>query len=129
MLACLVAAIGTLTATSLSLSDARPDLATMSAVGASRLTRRAVAGAFALLIGGVGAVLGVVVGLVPGIALAYRLTRGVSQASTNGAGLVATHYVVMPWTIIAAVLLLPVLVGLLVAATTRARLPVRARIE
>ena len=56
---------GTLTATFLALSDARPDLATLSAVGAAPRTRRRVAAAYALVIGFVGAVLGAVVGLHP----------------------------------------------------------------
>jgi putative ABC transport system permease protein len=128
VLASLVAIVGTVTATSLSLSDARPDLATMSAVGASRLTRRAVAGSFALLIGGVGAILGVVVGLVPGIALAYRLTRSSGQTLADGS-LMPSHYVVMPWTMVGAILLLPLFVGLIVSAATRARLPIRARLD
>ena len=65
---------GTLTATFLALSDARPDLATLSAVGASPRTRRGVAAAYALVVGVVGAALGAVVGFIPGIAVAYPLT-------------------------------------------------------
>ncbi len=57
---------GTLTATFLALSDARPDLATLSAVGASPRMRRAVAAAYAVAVGFVGAVLGAAVGFVPG---------------------------------------------------------------
>ena len=49
---------GTLTATFLALSDARPDLATLSAVGAAPRARRRVAAAYALVVGVVGAVLG-----------------------------------------------------------------------
>ena len=45
---------GTLTATFLALSDARPDLATLSAVGASPRTRRGVAAAYAVVVGLVG---------------------------------------------------------------------------
>ena len=45
---------GTLTATFLALSDARPDLATLSAVGASPRTRRGVAAAYAVAVGLVG---------------------------------------------------------------------------
>ena len=65
---------GTLTATFLALSDARPDLATLSAVGASPRTRRGVASAYALAVGFVGAVLGAAVGFIPGIAITYPLT-------------------------------------------------------
>ena len=43
---------GTLTATFLALSDARPDLATLSAVGASPRMRRGVAASYALVVGG-----------------------------------------------------------------------------
>ncbi len=42
---------GTLTATFLALSDARPDLATLSAVGASPRMRRGVAASYALVVG------------------------------------------------------------------------------
>jgi putative ABC transport system permease protein len=42
---------GTLTATFLALSDARPDLAALSAVGAAPRTRRVVAAAYALVVG------------------------------------------------------------------------------
>ena len=56
---------GTLTATFLALSDARPDLATLSAVGATPRTRRGVAAAYALVVGFVGALLGAAVGLHP----------------------------------------------------------------
>ena len=69
---------GTLTATFLALSDARPDLATLSAVGASPRTRRGVAAAYAVSVGVVGAVLGAAVGFVPGIAISYPLTRSYS---------------------------------------------------
>ena len=60
---------GTLTATFLALSDARPDLATLSAVGAAPRTRRGVAGSFALVVALVGALVGAVVGFIPGMAV------------------------------------------------------------
>ena len=75
---------GTLTATFLSLSDARPDLATLAAVGASPRTRRAVAASYAAVIGLVGAVLGAGVGFIPGIAVTYPLT-GVGAGHGPGA--------------------------------------------
>ena len=57
---------GTLTATFLALSDARPDLATLAAVGAAPRTRRGVAASYALVVGFVGALLGAVGGVHPG---------------------------------------------------------------
>ena len=65
---------GTLTATFLALSDARPDLATLAAVGAAPRSRRGVAASYALVVGFVGALLGAVVGFIPGIAITCPLT-------------------------------------------------------
>ena len=113
---------GTLTATFLALSDARPDLATLSAVGAAPRTRRAVAASYALVVGLVGAVLGAAVGFVPGIAVSYPLTRGY--------GTVETHYLDIPWLLIGAVVVgLPLLTSALVGLTARSRLPLTARAD
>ncbi|MPZ61555.1 MAG: FtsX-like permease family protein [Propionibacteriales bacterium] len=71
----LIVLVGTLTATGLALADARPDLATLSAVGASPRTRRLVATGQALTIGLLGAGLGVAIGFVPGIAVTWPLTQ------------------------------------------------------
>ena len=77
---------GTLTATFLALSDARPDLATLAAVGASPRTRRGVAAAYAVVVGFVGAVLGAAVGFIPGIAVTYPLTsQNYGDASSRAA--------------------------------------------
>ena len=73
---------GTLTATFLALSDARPDLATLSAIGAAPRTRRRVAAAYALVIGVVGAVLGAAVGFIPGIAISRPLTVGYGSSGS-----------------------------------------------
>jgi len=114
---------GTLTATFLALSDARPDLATLSAVGASPRTRRAVAAAYAVAVGLVGAVLGAAVGFIPGIAVSYPLTR-----SFTGVG--PAHYLSIPWAeILALVLLLPALTALVVGLLARSRLPLVARLD
>lgn len=64
----------TFTSTALSLAEQQTDQATLAAVGATRGTRRAMAAAQSLAICGIGAVLGVAVGMVPGIAIAYPLT-------------------------------------------------------
>jgi putative ABC transport system permease protein len=114
---------GTLTATFLALSDARPDLATLSAVGASPRTRRAVASAYAVAIGFVGAVLGAAVGFIPGVAVSYPLTR-----SYFGPG--PSHYLSIPWLeILAVVVALPVVTALVVGLVTRSRLPMVARLD
>jgi putative ABC transport system permease protein len=114
---------GTLTATFLALSDARPDLATLSAVGASPRTRRAVAASYAVSVGVVGAVLGAAVGFVPGIAVSYPLTR-----SFSGTG--PSHYLSIPWLqIVGLVLLLPLVTALVVGLLARSRLPLVARLD
>jgi putative ABC transport system permease protein len=129
---------GTLTATFLALSDARPDLATLSAVGASPRARRGVAASYAVLVGLVGAVLGALIGFIPGVAVTYPLTG--QQAGTctitgpggGGCEVVAsspTHYLDVPWLLIGSlVVALPLLTALVVALTTRSRLPMVARL-
>jgi putative ABC transport system permease protein len=115
---------GTLTATFLALSDARPDLATLSAVGASPRTRRGVAAAYAVAVGLVGAVLGALVGFIPGIAISYPLTR-----SFNGQE-GPSHYLVIPWLLIVAlVVALPVLTAGVVGLAARSKLPLVARLD
>ena len=64
----------TLTSTALTLAEQQTDQATLAALGATRGTRRLMAGAAAFLLAAVGCVLGVAVGLVPGIAIARPLT-------------------------------------------------------
>lgn len=111
---------GTLTATFLALSDARPDLATLSAVGAAPRTRRGVAAAYALVVGFVGALLGAAVGLIPGIAISRPLT----SLSDSG------PYLDIPWVMIGAlVLVLPVLTAAVVGLSARSRLPLVARLD
>jgi putative ABC transport system permease protein len=113
---------GTLTATFLALADARPDLATLSAVGASPRRRRWIAASYALVIGFVGAVLGAAVGFIPGIAVSYPLTRGYSE--------VAAPYLDVPWLMILGLVVgLPLLTALVVGLTARSRLPLVARAD
>jgi putative ABC transport system permease protein len=121
---------GTLTATFLALSDARPDLATLSAVGAAPRTRRAVAAAYALVVGLVGALLGAAVGFIPGVAITYPLTgTGWEATDARGAAL-PDHFLVVPWLLIGSlVVALPLLTALVVGLTARSRLPLVARLD
>ena len=114
---------GTLTATFLALSDARPDLATLSAVGAAPRTRRGVAAAYALSVGAVGALLGAAVGFIPGIAVTYPLTRSYLPGAPS-------HYLSIPWSLILGlVVALPLVTALVVGLTARSRLPLVARLD
>jgi putative ABC transport system permease protein len=124
---------GTLTATFLALSDARPDFATMGAIGADPGTRRGVAAAYAGTIGLVGAVLGATVGFVPGIAVTFPLTgsswAGPSATTTEGAPL-PDHFLDIPWLLVLGlVVVLPVVTAAVVGLTSRSRLPMVSRLS
>lgn len=127
---------GTLTATFLALSDARPDLATLSAVGAAPRTRRGVAAAYALVVGLVGAALGAAVGFIPGVAVTHPLTSSEGSWMMEGSGAVngipdATGpFLDIPWLLIAAIVVaLPLLTALVVGVSARSRLPLVARLD
>ncbi|MGF9757700.1 ABC transporter permease [Microvirga sp. 0TCS3.31] len=121
---------GTLTATFLALSDARPDLATLSAVGAAPRTRRRVAASYALVVGFVGAVLGAAVGFIPGVAIAQPLTARSSGGATGGLVGDPTSYLDIPWLLVATIVLaLPLLTAAVVGLTARSRLPLVARLD
>ena len=114
---------GTLSASLLALSDARPDFATLGAVGAAPGVRRAVAAAYAAVIGLLGAVLGALAGLLPGIAVSYPLTR--AYADVEG---LPSHFLDVPWLLLLGVAVgVPLVAALGAAALTRARLPMTAR--
>ncbi len=96
--------IASLISTALSLAESQNDMATLAAVGATRHTRRGIAASQALVVAACGCVLGVAVGIVPGIAVAWPLTsRGLDQV----AGLVVTQspVIVIPWLRLAALCL------------------------
>nr|WP_246298559.1 FtsX-like permease family protein [Nocardioides panaciterrulae] len=119
---------GTLTATFLALSDARPDLATLAAVGAAPRTRRGVAASYATFVGVVGALLGVAVGFIPGVAITYPLTG--ADWSPGGAGAGAAHFLDVPWLLVLGlVVALPLLTAAVVGLCVRSRLPLVARLD
>ena len=115
--------VATLTATGLAVADARPDHATLAAVGAAPRTRRLMAMGSAAVIGGVGATLGVLAGLAPGISVAYPLT---STDYGNG----ANPLVVVPWDLLAALAVgVPLLAVVVTGLVVRSRLPMATRID
>lgn len=106
-----IVALATATAVALARLDGREDAATLVSVGARPSTARWTAASAALLIGGAGSVLGVLVGVVPGLRAAVSMTGG------YGASLVA-----VPWALLAVV---GVAVPLVVAGIAFAAAPVR----
>jgi putative ABC transport system permease protein len=89
----------TLTSTALTLAEQENDQATLAALGSGRGTRRLMAAAQAFTLCVIGAVLGVAVGIVPGIALAYPLTAQ-SWDGITGAQLQSDPILVFPWLVL-----------------------------
>ena len=81
----LLVLVASLISTALSLAESQNDMSTLAAVGATRHTRRGVAAAQAFVVATCGCLLGVAVGMVPGIASTWPLTvRFVSAAGRSG---------------------------------------------
>lgn len=109
----LVTLIGVAIAVALSAAEGRRELATLSAVGADPAVRRRLAGAQALVISGVGALVGVVLGSF--VSYALRATFGAPSFT-------------VPWANLAGVGLgVPVLAALVAASVTRSRVPMLER--
>lgn len=110
---------GTLAAAGLALVDARATHEVLSDVGARGRTRRVVAGATAVVIAGTGAVAGTAMGLGPGLALARLSTSGYyDQLADRWVEVDPT--LVFPWPVVlGTVVVLPLLLGTLVAASAR----------
>ncbi|MGI5161164.1 FtsX-like permease family protein [Microbispora sp. CA-102843] len=123
----------TFVATMLAAAEARPDLETMSAVGAAPRVKRAVVAGQALVIALLGSVTGVLAGLAPGIAAARYpdphpavFLRPDGVTTTVPAG--GTPTIAMPWALVGLlVVALPLLAALGGAAFTRSRLPLPRR--
>ncbi|MFD8753350.1 FtsX-like permease family protein [Kitasatospora sp. NPDC059577] len=115
-------------ATGLAAADSQRDLTTLAAVGAEPRIRRSLSGFQCGVIAAMGALLGVVSGIVPGVAL-----RKVEGAASNYPGispeeLAGKALVVFPWpTIAAIVVVLPLLAAALAAALTRSRITMLRR--
>ncbi len=108
----------TLTSTALTLAEQQGDQATLAALGATRGTRRVMAAAQAFLLAGVGCVLGVAVGLVPGIAIARPLTT--NGWTSEGVPVGQESILVIPWEQLATVgVLVPLLAAAIAAAGIR----------
>jgi putative ABC transport system permease protein len=92
----LLVLIASLISTALSLAESQNDMATLAAVGATRHTRRGIAASQAWVVAACGAVLGVAVGMIPGIALTWPLTTQGSDPVT-GQPITQSPVIVIPW--------------------------------
>lgn len=109
----------TLTSTALTVAEQQSDQATLAALGATRGTRRLMAGSAAFLLAAVGCVLGVAVGLVPGIAISRAIT---SQGwnSVTGVPEGQETILVIPWLSLLVVgVLVPLVAGAIAWAGIR----------
>ena len=110
----LLVLIASLISTALSLAESQNDMATLAAVGATRHTRRGIAGAQALVVAACGCLLGVAIGMVPGIASTWPLTvRAITAGGQTD--FVTGHtapVIVIPWLpLLALILVVPLLAG------------------
>ncbi|UZX01922.1 hypothetical protein F8G81_04250 [Arthrobacter sp. CDRTa11] len=104
--------------TGLSLADSRSDHMTLAGVGAAPRLRKALAGAQALMTGGLGSFLGCLAGVAPAVIIVH--------ASGRATGLGADA--VVPWLqLLALVIIVPLTGSALAWIFTRARLPMSRR--
>lgn len=114
-------------ATGLAAADARADLSTLAAVGASPGVRRRLAAFQSAVTAGLGTLLGVVAGLVPAIGLLTALNRP-PEGAPPGFARENPFPIVLPWESLAVTgVVVPLLAALAAAALTRSRLPLVRR--
>jgi putative ABC transport system permease protein len=92
----LLVLIASLISTALSLAESQNDMATLAAVGATRHTRRGIAASQAFVVAACGALLGVAVGMAPGIASTWPLTTRIVNDVT-GQPITQPPTIVIPW--------------------------------
>ncbi|MEP7191717.1 MAG: ABC transporter permease, partial [Actinomycetota bacterium] len=111
LVAGLLVLIASLISTALSLAEGQNDMATLAAVGATRHTRRGIAASQAFVVAACGALLGVAVGMVPGIASTWPLTTRISNEVT-GQMTTKAPTIVIPWLpLVAVCVAVPLLAG------------------
>jgi putative ABC transport system permease protein len=127
-IAVLIAAGAAGIATGLSITDGQPDLETLSAVGGSPATRRVLAGSTALIITGLGALVGVPVGFAVVGGLLKLKTLGVIGGYVGLYGGASSLPFVVPWLNIAvAVVGVPLLTALGAMVLTRSEVRTHRR--
>ena len=124
---------GTLTATFLALSDARPDFATMGAVGAAPADPAVVAASYALASAWSVPCSGHSVGFGAGHRgdLPAHEHLWLAPGSTDASGgAIPDHFLDVPWPLVLGLVVgLPLLLAAIVAVATRSRLPMVSRLS
>ncbi|RKS75095.1 FtsX-like permease family protein [Actinomadura pelletieri DSM 43383] len=122
--AAILALGGALIATSLAAADARPDLATLEGVGARPRTRRLVTMGQAVFVAVLGCWLGIVGGLVPGLAVTRPLTDQTEMPGVPEHGPIVD----VPWLLLFAVgVAVPLVAGLVAGTFARGGPPLTRR--
>ncbi|MEO3860050.1 FtsX-like permease family protein [Acrocarpospora sp. B8E8] len=127
LVAGLLVLVAAVVATALAAADARPDLDTMAAIGASPWTRRLTVAGQGAFIAGLGTLVGLAAGLVPGSLAAWAVTGAPDGGIRYGADtatipeFASTPIVDVPWMLLAGTaLVLPLLAALITGVFTRA---------
>ncbi|MFC9972163.1 FtsX-like permease family protein [Spirillospora sp. NPDC127200] len=121
---------GSLIATGLSAADARPDLATLAAIGARPRTRRLLMMGQAGFVAVLGCWLGIAAGIVPGIAVARPLTDPANGLPPGERPPGPAHGVIVdiPWSLLGVIgIVVPLAAVLAAGLFTRSRLPLARR--
>ncbi|TNH29950.1 FtsX-like permease family protein [Micromonospora orduensis] len=112
-------------ATGLTAADSRPDLSTLAAVGASPLVRRKLSLSQSGTIACLGSLLGMAVGLVGGVAILTAVNQTYLRTWPSG----DLYPIVVPWSVLGALAVVPLVAMLGAGLLTRSRLPIERRID
>ncbi|GGM54173.1 hypothetical protein GCM10011608_43950 [Micromonospora sonchi] len=112
-------------ATGLTAADSRPDLSILAAVGASPLVRRKLSLSQSGVIAGLGSMLGMSIGLVAIVAILTTINQAY-LATWPGAD---PYPIVVPWSILGVLAVVPLVAMLGAGTLTRSRLPIERRLD
>lgn len=120
----IVTLAATAVVTGLAAADGRADLATLGAVGASPRVRRFMSLSQSGVIAGLGTALGVLAGAGGAYAMIFGINTAMERTQWPFSSPLPS---VMPWTLLAAILVVPLIAMLGAGLLTRSRLPIERR--